>query len=121
MDHAQRGRKPADVFALSVNGKPPRLTPPESLNADERALFAELVAACDPTHFRPSDLPLLTSFIQATLQARDTAHDPDKFDAWERVVRLQTSLATKLRLCPHSRADAKTIGRQPPPVPKPWV
>ena len=65
---SQRGRKTADH--LAVNGDPPRLQPPEHLDTWERRLFVELTEACSPRHFVPSDLPLLTSYVQAILLSR---------------------------------------------------
>jgi hypothetical protein len=108
----QRGRKSsAQLVAIGIDGKPPKLTPPADLKEDERAMFVALIDACDARHFRPSDLPLLTSYIQATLLARGTARDPDKVATWEKAVRVQAALATRLRLSPQSRTDPKTIGR----------
>jgi hypothetical protein len=108
----QRGRKSAELVAIGIDGRPPKLTPPADLQEAERAMFVELIDACDARHFRPSDLPLLTSYIQATLLARGTVRDPDRVADWERAVRVQAALATRLRLSPQSRTDPKTIGRQ---------
>jgi hypothetical protein len=106
---------------LGRHGSPSRLEPPANLRKAERALFSELVEATDPRHFRQTDLPLLISFVQATLLARSAAHNPDKVDIWEKAVRVQASLATRLRLSPQSRTDPKTIGRQQLHVgPRPW-
>jgi hypothetical protein len=117
----QRGRKSADLAVLNVDGSPPRLEPPADLREDERTLFTELIDATDTRHFRPTDLPLLTSFIQATLLARSTARNPNKINVWERAVRVQATLATRLRLSPQSRTDPKTIGRQQArPFKRPW-
>jgi hypothetical protein len=117
----QRGRKSADLAVINVDGKPPKLTPPPDLRDDERALFIELIDATDTRHFRPTDLPLLTSFIQATLLARSTAYNPNKVATWEKAVRVQAALATRLRLSPQSRTDPKTIGRQQArPFKRPW-
>ena len=41
----QRGRKSSSFVALRVDGSPPPLQPPAYLNEEERALFAELIAA----------------------------------------------------------------------------
>lgn len=119
----QRGRKSAaaNLVVINVDGKPPKLTPPAFLNEAERTLFLELIDATDTRHFRPTDTPLLVSYVQATLLARSTTHDPQKVATWEKAVRVQVSLATRLRLSPQSRTDPKTIGRQRMPVgPKPW-
>ena len=75
-----------------------RLSPPSHLSKPERTLFAEIVGSCDPRHFANSDLPLLTSFVQATLEARS---GPGGGAAdWEKVVKVQAMLATRLRLTP---------------------
>jgi hypothetical protein len=41
---------------------------------------------------------------------------------WEKAVRMQAVLATKLRLAPQARVDPKTVGRQTPQrlEPPPW-
>jgi hypothetical protein len=118
----QRGRKSAASLAiLNVNGKQTRLSAPPSLDDNERALFDELVAACDPSHFRESDIPLLVSFVQATLIARGAAHEPERIAMWEKATRMQATLATRLRLAPQSRLDPKTVGRREVPTgPRPW-
>ena len=109
----QRGRRSAaDLVTLRVDGTPPRLTAPSSLSEDERKLFAELVNACDPRHFVEGDLPLLVSFVQATLMARNSANAPSKITIWERAVRVQAMLATRLRLAPQALTDPKTLARQ---------
>lgn len=118
----QRGRKSAAnvVTLMSVTGRPPRLSPPRYLNKAERAIFVELIGACDARHFVESDLPLLASYSQATRMARAAARDPSKVGLWERAVRVQATLATRLRLAPQSRTDPQTVGRRqvrrgPPP------
>jgi hypothetical protein len=117
----QRGRKSADLAVLNVDGSPPKLEPPPNLSDDERTLFTELIDATDTRHFRPTDLPLLVSYIQASLLARSTAHSPSKVATWEKAVRVQAALASRLRLSPQSRTDPKTIGRQQArPFKPPW-
>jgi hypothetical protein len=111
----QRGRKSAAAREIEphvVMGVPSRLTPPSSLTNGEQTAFSELMAACDPAHFRESDKPLLISFVQATAIAQAAAHDPKMAAQWEKAVRLQAMLATRLRLSPQSRIDPETIGRQ---------
>jgi hypothetical protein len=44
--------------------------------------------------------------------ARALARDPDRVAEWERAVRVQASLATKLRLSPQSPLDPKTVARR---------
>ena len=123
----QRGRKSSDELAvINVNGDPPRLDPPPTLTDPERALFVELVQACSPKHFLPSDLPLVVSYVQATLLSRravtSAATAPAMLALWEKATRMQATLATRLRLSPQARTDPKTIGRQMPQRigPPPW-
>ena len=71
--------------------------PPADLNDDEWMLFVELINACSPQHFVQSDLPLLVSYVQATQLARSMARDPEKIAVWEKAVRMQATLATRLR------------------------
>ncbi|MGA7005031.1 MAG: P27 family phage terminase small subunit [Pseudolabrys sp.] len=120
----QRGRKSgANMGILQVDGKPNRLNPPTSLSAAERAIFFDVVAACDRDHFRPSDLPLLVRYVeaaalgdQAAEQLRLGAVINGKPSPWitvqEKAVRAMVALSMRLRLSPQSRIDAKTLGRQ---------
>jgi hypothetical protein len=123
----KRGRKSCDELAIiNVNGDPPRLDPPPTLTDPERALFVEIVQACSPKHFVPSDLPLVVSYVQATLLSRqavtNAAAAPAMLALWEKATRMQATLATRLRLSPQARTDPKTIGRQMPQRtgPPPW-
>jgi hypothetical protein len=69
----QRGRKSSEHLAMiAVDGRPAYLTPPEL------ELFEELIAGCAPHHFRPSDLPVLVSLVQATLLARSAGMIPTR-------------------------------------------
>jgi hypothetical protein len=68
----QRGRKSATLDALpAVNGEPSPLKPPAGLNKAEQSFFAQVIAACSPSHFVESDLPLLVSFVQSMKIDRD--------------------------------------------------
>jgi hypothetical protein len=122
----QHGRKSAEaVAAPSFEWQPPRLDPPEELSDAERSVFVEVTNACNPRHFAASDLPLLVSFAQTTVIARsagaNAASDPQALAVWEKAVRLQAMLATRLRLSPQSRLDPKTVARRHPlPGPRPW-
>jgi len=83
---------------------------PSNLPQAERDLFNKVVQSMPSGFFQNSDCPLLESFVQATLSADcyvATLHN-DPFNEevqklWDRAVRLQIALATKLRLTPHSR------------------
>ena len=48
-------------------------------------------------------------------------NDPDQITTFEKAVKLQAVLATRLRLAPQARTDPKTIARHAPSLePKPW-
>jgi hypothetical protein len=121
-----RGRRTSgELVGIALQGEPPRLEPPEYLNARERALFVELIEACNARQFAKSDLPLIAAYVQATLLSRqaikEAATDPAMLALWEKATRAMTTLATKLRLTPLSRSDPKTILRgRPNPHPRPW-
>jgi hypothetical protein len=53
---------------------------------------------------------------------RRVVRDPAKVAVWEKAVRVQAMLATRLRLSPQARTDPKTIGRHMPQRtgPPPW-
>ena len=106
---------------IKVTGKQPRLDAPSTLTTAEQKLFNQLIAACDASHFRRSDLPLLVAFVQATAISQAAAHDPDKIVIWEKSTRLLATLATRLRLAPQARLDPKSAHRQDPPrLRLPW-
>ena len=129
----QRGRKSAAALAVpSVNGKGPRLEPPASLSKAERSVFVGLVTACDPDHFRASDLPLLVRYTEsivladkAALELRKGAVVKGKSSPWLAVqreaIKAMVALSMRLRLSPQSRIDPKTLSReQPRQGPAPW-
>jgi hypothetical protein len=123
----QRGRKSGAAIAIAqVDGAPPRLKPPPSLSPAERIVFIDLVEAVDPKHFRPSDLPLLCAYVHAVVLEASAAKKLAKGDSralatWEKASRAMVALAAKLRLCPQSRLDPKTVARQQVRVgPFPW-
>jgi hypothetical protein len=66
----------------------------------------------------PGDIPLLASYVQATILARgavkEAAQDPRSLAVWEKATRMQATLATRLRLSPQSRVDPKVVGRNRP-------
>ena len=115
----QRGRKSsADVYLPVIDCALTRLDPPRYLNKAEAAVFTELAAT---GHFVPTDAGLLASLAQATIMARKAARDPAKLSVWERAVKIQAMLSTKLRLTPQARTDPKTVGRQQPRLTvNPW-
>jgi hypothetical protein len=110
----QRGRKSsATIVALDFSSS--RLTAPPTLNKAERALFNEIVLTTDPRHFVRSDLPLLISYVQATLLSRRTVAklgtNPTLINVWEKATRVAAMLATRLRLAPQARTSHATAAR----------
>jgi hypothetical protein len=118
MHMKQRGRKSAASLDIpAMNGADPRLDPPSFLNSDERQVFIELTASA--SHLRNGDVPLLTSLAQATVIARRAVRKPGDLAAWERAVRIQAMLSTRLRLTPQARTHPANIARQQQTMRKP--
>jgi cellobiose-specific phosphotransferase system component IIB len=115
----QRGR--TSTAALSVvpviNVGRTRLQPPAHLTREERTLFLQVVTENDPAHFAATDAILLASFVQASLLVRRMSKavsknpDPKTVQSWERALRSQAMLATRLRLAPQSRMHQRQAGR----------
>jgi hypothetical protein len=123
----QRGRKSltsqlmAGIVADVSTSR--RLNAPNGLTLKERVVFEAITAACDPSHFRKSDVPLLVAYVQATLMSHKFGRSVTKIREWEAATRTMISLSTKLRLSPHTRADPKTVARQsglPSDIRPPW-
>jgi hypothetical protein len=114
----QRGRKSAsNVITLDL---PPRLTTPAGLlNVKERKLFDEIIGAVDAKHFRAADVPLLAAYAQALAMVHTLARSR-RIPDWERASRVAAMFATKLRLTPQSRLQARTVGRHQPSQVAPW-
>jgi phage terminase small subunit len=130
----KRGRKSAAEFATPVvDVRRHRLEPPGHLGKVEAQRFADLAAACDPEHFRESDLPLLVRYVEADLLAEQAARELRKdgpvvdgrASPWlivqEKSVRAMVALAMRLRLSPQSRIDPKAVGRKQPVQHWPWL
>ena len=119
----QPGRKTTEaISALSWIGPPPRLTAPPELTETERRVFADIVGACEPEHFRASDLPLLTAYCRAVVleqqSAREYAKAPvvgNQISAWSIVhanaLKSMIALSLRLRLSPQGRAKAVSTKR----------
>ena len=119
---AQRGRRSlANLATPRVDGRPPRLEPPADLTDDERTMFCEIVGANDSRALVKSDVPLLISFVQMSLLARTSAR-ANNVTVFEKAVRMQAALATKLRLTPSARITPRTAGRMAAAQrrPRPW-
>jgi phage terminase small subunit len=108
-----------------------RLSPPSNLNKHEQEVFKQIVASVPARHFAQSDLVLLTRYVKNISLAanaadhlqREGAVDANgKLSPWlraaEKLDRTIIALASKLRLCPSARYDARAAqrnAREPPP------
>ena len=111
------GRPSADdLNVVPLYPSASRVQTPDDLTPPEAALFHHLVRSCAPDHFVASDVPLLVSFVQATLMGRNAAKamkkNPKSAAVWEKTVRMQATLATRLRLAPQARIDPVTLTRR---------
>ena len=60
--------KPISKFFVVNGNAPSRFS--EAIKPQEAAIFREVVASCDPTHFRKSDVPILATLCTATYLSR---------------------------------------------------
>jgi len=83
-----------------------------------RLLFFEIVRSVDAKHLTEADAPLLCSLVSTTLairtQAKKLERDAtvDVMKVWEKLIRLQLSLCTKLRLSVQARVNPFVAGRR---------
>jgi hypothetical protein len=92
-----------------VTGAPPRLSPPPDLDAPERQIFLDIVAASKPDAFKASDFPLLSAYVRSiALERRSAAElaagDDKAVSRWEKATRATVVLSMRLRLSPQARA-----------------
>jgi phage terminase small subunit len=129
----KRGRRSAAEYETPcIDIRHRRIAPPAHLGDVEAQRFADLVASCDPEHFRETDAPLLARYVEADLLAEQAARELRKdgpvvdgrASPWivvqEKAVRAMVALSMRLRLSPQSRLDPKTASRRQQPV-QPWV
>ena len=90
---------------------PYRIRPPAGLKPAAAALFEGFVMDAEDGHFAETDTALLGSLCQAIVLVRVAARkletDPKWLPVWERSVRAQGMLSTKLRLTPQSRGGGR--------------
>jgi phage terminase small subunit len=106
--------------AFTLLGNPVRLKCPDDLGEPERAVYADIVGACEPTHFRASDLPLLAAYCRAVVMEQRAAGEfsrepilPDgKPNPWGVIHAAATKsllgLSLRLRLSPQGRGKPST-------------
>jgi hypothetical protein len=107
----------SNVVSLNATALRPLTALPSELNATDRALFKEIIGSLDSRAIAECDMPLFVSYVQITGLVRKLAAkaakkpEPGTIAALDRMVRVQASLATRLRLSPQSRLDRKVVGR----------
>jgi phage terminase small subunit len=106
--------------AFNMLGTPTRLKCPDDLDEPERQVFGDLVGACEPTHFRASDLPLLAAYCRAVIMERRAAGEfnrepilPDgRPNPWGVIhaaaLKSMLGLSLRLRLSPQGRGKPST-------------
>jgi hypothetical protein len=110
-------RSAANLSVMSVDGTPPRLTPPSTLNADAKKVFLDVVCSVRPEHFQPAHGLLLARYAECAVMAGDAAtmlanDGPVTADGkpspWLAVhagmVKSMVALAHRLKLSPQSRS-----------------
>jgi len=89
----------------------PRITPPASLIAQERAIFIEIVST-NP-HLKIGDALLIAAFSQTLAIVNKLARkcDSQSIKNWELKSRVMISLATKLRITQQAATHHGVAGR----------
>lgn len=110
-----------------VDGRPTRLRPSNDLTGPEREVFTAIVGALPPEHFKESDRWVLEEYVRDVVLARDAAGQmreagvviDGRASPWvairAKATRSMAILATRLRLTPASRLDAKSVARRASP------
>jgi hypothetical protein len=117
----KRGRPhPDDLKVIPLQPGDDRLHAPSNLKANEQRLFREVVASVPSNHFSASDIYLLVNFVRVTLIVDRAMKDleeskpkdrPMRMKSLDQAIKMQSLLATKLRLTTQARADVKKLAR----------
>jgi hypothetical protein len=128
----KRGRQSAEALGLQViDVQAQRLKPPAYLKKEDRVIFEHVVNHSAPRHFKQNEAPLLALYCTSIHLARfyanaigDEGDDGRNHKNWTENARLSASLATKMRLTPSSRYDARQADRYSnvpsDDAPRPW-
>jgi hypothetical protein len=112
-------RQAAAARAFSANGSTrDAIRPPDDLAASEKAEFIALVLGAPPSHFCPSDVPLLAAYAKAIVGEKIAARElasayviDDKpspwLPIWQAKVRALTTLSRMLCLNPGGRIPSR--------------
>jgi hypothetical protein len=100
----------SNSFAVIPGSPPPRLRPPSELTTIERRIFTDIVNHVKPTHFQPSDMPLLVAYVRSialersSAKALATGKDKGALSRWSQATKTMYALSLRLRLSPQARA-----------------
>ena len=112
-----------------VDGQPNRVHPRPDAPASLQQIICDLVVSVPPSHFRDGDRDLIEMYAAAIALSRQSYTELEengpvidgRVSPWvttlEKAHRSAVALAGKLRLCPQSRLDSKTVARQVGPSP----
>jgi phage terminase small subunit len=106
---------------MAVAGESIPVRPPATLSAAAQPVFADLVASCEPDHFKAADVTLLGQYCEAAaLAARSAAAlqagDAGQLRIWEKATQTMSGLALRLRLGPQARREKAKA-----PKPRDWA
>ena len=123
-------RQAAAARGFAANGSTRSLLkPPEDLDQIERAEFISLITGAPPSHFVPSDVPLIAAYSKAIVAERIASGElaaayvvaspngdrPSPWvPIWQAKVRALTTLARMLGLSPGGRLPSKPTEPEPP-------
>jgi hypothetical protein len=121
----KRGRRSAEELGIQViDVQAQRLKPPAYLKKEE-SVWEHVVNHSAPMHFKENEAPLLALYCTSVFLARhysdaigDEGDKGGNHKAWVENARLSASLATKLRLTPSTRYDARQANRNSDALPE---
>ena len=87
------------------------LQPVRKLSAYEKQVWGRAMGAWPDDHWIASDADLLTQYCYVC-EVIDEARKAGEIDRLEKMARLALSYATRLRITPQSRYDARAAGRE---------
>lgn len=131
----KRGPTPANKLTVLDRPLAKRLAPPQGLTPRARALWNTIVSSLPPEHFKSTDVPLLTAYVEAADLAKKAEGQIRKLGLIvaggnggpkaNPAVAIKTaqagimaSLATKLGLCRSARRGADKDAQETQPKPK---
>lgn len=126
-----RSKPPPSLSVVALDPTRSRVQPPSDLSKEEKEGFRTLIESVNHNHFAQQDVPLIVAYVQSMIHSRRASADlsgkfasRDTLAQWQAATKMMATLATRLRIAPQSRYDAKTAERNAryatPPGRKPW-